>query len=118
VSAKQERVTRCRTNPVGDAMIALMREQGGGVSWSVCTLDGWMNDAAHIAGVRLWRGMNPHPANRMIVGASWLRRDERFEKSLIHADDTRGAARRLTLFTLKPSYREPANIGGGQEKQS
>jgi hypothetical protein len=92
-------------NRVGDEMIRLLQEQGGGVCWSVCTLDGWMGDAAFNADVKLWRGMNPHPANRMIVGASWLRRDDRFEVGLIHAHDTSGRARKLSLFTLKPEFR-------------
>ncbi|UTC28081.1 hypothetical protein GURKE_00490 [Brevundimonas phage vB_BpoS-Gurke] len=97
-----------KTNRVGDAMIALMVEQGGGVCWSVCVMDGWMNDAFFVEPpINLWKGMNPHPLNRAQVAASYLARDARFQISRMHGHDSNGRARILRLYTLKEEFRNP-----------
>ncbi|UTC28713.1 hypothetical protein MARCHEWKA_02000 [Brevundimonas phage vB_BpoS-Marchewka] len=96
-----------KTNPVGDAMIALMRREGGGVIWSVCVMDGWMNSAFcdAVPEPKLWKGMSPHPLNRAQVAASWLGRDERFEIGRLHACDSLGRNRVLRLYSLKEEFR-------------
>lgn len=96
-----------KTNHVGDAMIALMVKYGGGVCWSVCCMDGWMNDAFLDAKPepKLWKGMNPHPLNRALVAASWLGRDERFAISRMRGHDSNGRSRILRRYTLKEEFR-------------
>lgn len=95
-----------RTNRVGDAMIKLMADDGG-ISWSICVLDGWMNDVFFQVDppIPLWKGMSPHPLNRAQVAAAWIARDERFEISRFHAHDSRGHARILRLYTVKEEFR-------------
>lgn len=87
-----------KTNRVGDAMIALMVKDGGGVVWSVCCMDGWMNEAFFVEPpIALWKGMGPHPLNRAQVAASYLGRDERFRISRMHGCDSHGRSRILRL---------------------
>ena len=99
-----------KTNPVGDAMIAILVREGGGYMWSACVMDGWMNSAfcEAVPEPKLWKGMNPHPLNRAQVAASWLGRDERFAISRIHSNDSNGRSRILRLYTLKEEFRPDA----------
>jgi hypothetical protein len=91
-----------RQNRVGDAMVARMKGEGW---FSICVMDGAMNDVAHDLDLPLWRGMNPHPLNRAQVAASYLARDSRFETKHIHAHDSLGRARVLRLFVLGEAFR-------------
>lgn len=90
-------------NRVGDAMLAYMAREK---CWSICVLDGAMNDVVCDLDppLPLWKGMNPHPLNRAQVGASYLARDNRFEILKIHAHDSRNRSRVLRLFRAKPEY--------------
>jgi len=94
-------------NRVGDAVIAKLSQEGQGISWSLCVLDGWMNDAACDLDppLKLWRGMSPHPLNRAQVAASFLARDDRFEMKRIRACDSLGRSRLLRLFKVRPEFR-------------
>lgn len=91
-------------NRVGDAMLAYMN---GEQCWSICVLDGAMNEITFDLHppLKLWKGMNPHPMNRAQVAASYLARDDRFEIGRIHAHDTRGRERVLRLYKAKPEFR-------------
>lgn len=93
-------------NRVGDAMVAHMNAHGTGY-FSLCVMDGGMNDAVAELDppLKLWKGMNPHPFNRAQVAASYLSRDDRFTVSRFHGCDGRGHARILRLYTLKAEFR-------------
>lgn len=90
-----------RRNRVGDLMISHMRQEG---VFSACTHDGIVSDVGNGAGLRLWKGMNPHPLSYARVAMSYLRRDERFDKGLIRACDIRGRETRLQSVFLKEEY--------------
>lgn len=96
-----------RTTRVGDAMIRIMQREGGGVCWSVCCMDGWMNQAfcETEPEPKLWKGMNPHPLNRAQVAASYLGRDDRFDIKRIRGCDSAGRERILRLYVLKEEHR-------------
>ena len=97
---------RERRNRVGTAMLAYM---GREKCWSICVLDGAMNDITFDLDppLKLWRGMNPHPLNRARVAASYLARDDRFEIRHLRAHDSRGRDRLLRLFKARPEHQGP-----------
>lgn len=90
-----------RTNRVGDEMIRQLRLAG---CFSVTTLDGLMGDVGYDLDLKLHKGMGEHPMNRCKVAASWLERDDRFEKNLIKAHDSLGRSRTIRSFRLKPEF--------------
>lgn len=95
-----------KTNAVGDAMIARMISDGG-YCWSVCVMDGMMNDVYFDVEppLKLWKGMGPHPLNRATVAASYLGRDGRFDIKRFRGCDSNGRDRILRLYVLKEEYR-------------
>jgi len=72
---------------------------------SVLSRDGDIGTWAQDFGLALPKNTPSHPVNWMDAGANELRKDYRFNKTLVRAHNIRGHSCLLSCFTLKEEYR-------------